>query len=292
MKKILEELSKNDLTTQHIASKRQVILVTDKSPSETEEVIETLCKIRPTRLFLVKESAEHKEPTLRSLCHLMGGDKICSDVVTLEGNLKVIANSIRASTLSGVPLDVLLLTQNISQEIKSCIFPLSDRVSFDSDYTELSEEIISKKGRVLDVSWLRLSAWRQETKALFDMILAHGGELPIQKVTISGNKKHSLYFLYLGWVMSRITQEVKFEFVHEKLPLSSVSFECKHGSGVIKKNSSFHSRMTVGEKIEERVVNVEDESFHALYSKYILVGESLVNYKTAARTALQLKQKQ
>lgn len=289
MKKILEELSKNEQSIQHIASKRQVILVSDRSPSEIEDIIETLCKIRPSRIFLVREKLSPLTTSLRSLCHLMGGDQICSEVITLEGALKVVANAIKAITLPGVPLDVLLHVKQMSEEVHACIFPLSDRVSFDSDYTPLSEEILNKRGRVLDVSWLRLSTWRQETKALFDMILAHGGILPITKIIITGNKNSSLYFLYLGWLQSRLSYKIEIEFIEDTSPLSSVSFECTTGSGIITKTKTFHSRVTVNNQVEERVTLVGDERFQALYSRYILVGESLVNYKASAKVALQLK---
>jgi glucose-6-phosphate dehydrogenase assembly protein OpcA len=216
-----------------------------------DSIVKNLMKLNPARFFLLEIKPGIEDIRLSARCELVSAEnKICSEVIRIEAaeeHMMEVASILRSHLLTGVSTDLYIAdVAVVSESVGQHIITLCERIIFDGRFSGgLSKA--AWLGRFcqtrIDLEWLRLAAWRESVRLLFEIPSVANRLSDIHAVTIFGGAipGESLGGLYMaGWLLGCLKLEVGAR--------GAGFFEC-HGED----GASLEVRFAAGESSEEEV---------------------------------------
>jgi glucose-6-phosphate dehydrogenase assembly protein OpcA len=194
--------------------------------SEMDDLINSLVLIHPCRFFVVAvdDSLEEMYAEIAARCHgLSEHTQVCSEVVRLScpsKRLQALPELIRANLVPGTPTELLLCDSAVNQTLLQIISTLADRIFLDSSGMEGNFESLLSTAklspRIVDLSWVALSIWREQIKTAFDNETARSYLSGLRSIKIESIVPEHLNrdghvpmaaLLMAGWLVSRLGLE-------------------------------------------------------------------------------------
>ncbi|RMD88087.1 MAG: hypothetical protein D6808_00285, partial [Candidatus Dadabacteria bacterium] len=208
--------------------------------SEQDALLDSLCKVKPARYFVVELHPENTDLkfNVSARCHFISDEqKVCSDVIKISSvntaRVERTAGIIREHLVTGAHTDVVIA--NISSKLKGVLDPLillGDRVIFDStqiNAIDIPLYLLRLAEEVIDLEWIRLSPWRGLIKNTFDIpaVLNSVNNISAIKIIEGVNHSHFPSLLIGGWILASLGLEATAR--------TSGGFECiRHDGRIIK----------------------------------------------------------
>jgi glucose-6-phosphate dehydrogenase assembly protein OpcA len=184
------------------------------------EVVLNLMRLNPARFFLLEIKPGLEAIRLSARCELVSAEnKVCSEVIRIEAaeeHMMEVASILRSHLLTGVSTDLFIADVSVvSERVGQNILALCERVIFDGRCSGgLSKA--AWLGRFcqtrIDLEWLRLVAWRESVRLLFEIPGVASRLSDVEAITIYGGDiaGESLGALYMaGWILGCLKFEVR-----------------------------------------------------------------------------------
>jgi len=315
-------------TAQQVALRNTVIVVNDAdSFGVAEPFLDELEVYQPGRFFVIGPSrgSEAIQAEVAARCRILpDSTHRCSTVTRLRGGFAdgaIVTSVLNAHMESGAGCDVVLLAQPESRALLKTLVSLADRVLLDShvlpDGLAIAEELSREVRDVVDLSWLRLSPWRELlrvacSQAAVRELVQHASDIVVRMEgagASSDPRRDAEGLMLLGWVASRLGFEpisysgqgfVCSTAVGRKVSLNVVCFGSRlvelalmDGTGTslrLRRGRGIEALLESGGAVHYKMSHViESESTMAVLRRYFAVGESITNYKPALHRAIQLE---
>lgn len=220
IEKVLDHIFTNLLESEEDlrSHSNNVLMLVGPSVTENElfQHIEDLMVVHPGRYFMLE--VNETDPDLMRIevagvCHSV--DKktnLCSDVVSFKvssNNLAAIPSLVMSLAHTGRSFGTYIMRDfSISEEVMSLI-EIADFLVFDSYHMRKQsirfDVVFSNVSKLIDVQWLRLSAWRDQIKLTFDVPVAQNLLEHLVKIEYRGGEACSAdvnTWLFLSWLTS------------------------------------------------------------------------------------------
>jgi|GEM_PF-2889851 len=196
------------------------VVTSEERLRQSEDLIEALCSVRPSRFFRVLIAPNQREIGIKlsARCHaLSGGEQSCSEIVELSlaaSRFSLVPNIIRANLIGAAPTALLLTDPEISREWLVLVAAMSEEVLYDSTIlegrTDLLVELARTPTNLIDLQWIRMGPWREQIRRLADRpevleSLPHLVEIEIRTTSSQSPMKYGSAALVLaGWIVERL----------------------------------------------------------------------------------------
>lgn len=309
------------------ANQNLIILCADSDSKERmDSLIDAFAGVHPSRFFALRGDTKISVD-ISARCHPIGGGSgVCSELIRISYPNEWIArlpSIIRANLIPGKLTELYVSDPTTMPALLQTIAPLAERIYFDSqDFTKglrTIEDIRRQSNVLVDFEWMRLSAWRDQIKDIFERPTLNR-EIPkltaVQIQYEAGNSERVSTGAYLlaGWVVRRLGGEPKsygkngYECLRGSLAPFYLTLDVKKNSGSDTLRRVIGISMTFGTsgsiKIERKAAlettvtygggmhiskPVDDESELGIIRRYFLVGESTANFDSSLLAALELR---
>lgn len=219
---LFEQMQKSDdeQMLQRAAAANLVVLVSSAARlAAYTEVVATLCRVHPCRLFLFYFDESLSEPRVETIaqCHrVAGGSAVCTESIVIgaaRAHIPRLPSVLRANLVASVPTEVVLSGFDVPQEMLDLVLPIADRVLFSSEtfmrrFSALAQ-LRERALQMIDLQWVAVSPWRGLVKALFDLragreVLYSLGEVRIRGQHRTGLPLSAVQLLMAGFVADRL----------------------------------------------------------------------------------------
>lgn len=330
LRRVHDEMRNDDVEFATVSNNNVVIAASgDTPPAKLQDVISAFAEAHPSRFFVIvsDDRSTALATSVSAMCHSLGGKhKVCSEIISCTAPLAStpqIPSLIQAHQLSGRLTELYIVDETVPAKLFLPLAHLSDVVYLDSHSLlgglEGVHQIYQRTARVIDLSWMRLSCWRDAVKSAFDRQPFSGLVGSIKKITLrfspEGDAKVSQSSLLLaGWFLTRLGGEI------ESIQGASVTFRLSSGiSSVIQiENYEMGKSPSRGEVLIEfsgpraitlsinldnsgalrthassnppidtvQMISAEDQRM--LLIKHFLIGESVSNYWSSLSSAIRI----
>lgn len=302
---------------------------------DVEDLIYTLSLTQPTRFFLVvmDEGASELRAEFAARCHAVSkNEHICSEAIRLTAcpeKIGALCGAIRANLITGMPTQLYIYDKTGIQTF-SYLAPLAEQIIFSSQVFEdnfsFASQLTAKNYNLIDLEWLRQSAWRDQIRSVFDRPLWRNFLPEIEAVEIESESPGAEVpaassLIMAGWICDRLNLQAvsgsagSFSCLApggRKILLnlgSSASKEAsqlnslllrfgKDGANLVQLRRSGEAGRELAAELLETTVRLgeefrlsrtlDDESRDALLRRYFFIGESTVNYRASLEKAMKL----
>jgi hypothetical protein len=291
-----------------------IVVPPPEESRETERWIQLIASINPSRIFLLRPSfdSDSTRAEVTTINYAVSPDsEVSSELVTLfyrASDVSALRSVIHGNIVPGSSVEMLLFDPSPPLDEFRGIVESLRAIYFDAERFEQPFEVIGKllgRGELVDLQWIRLSAWREQVHRSFERIWRQDPLKSLNQVEIVGAELRTLFFA--GWILYRLG--------FEPVSYSPSGFECRKGTQALQVALTFEDDpdrwgvLWSGEELDLLMERRGEILFTELkgpspfqmsspadipspeeaFRRYFLVGESNVNYEGAFRLASELR---
>lgn len=296
------------------AANVNVIVLAPKGSSDN--LIEALSHARPSRFFVVSLLPKGSELAVEvsAQCHPVGyvvseGHYVCSEIVSITGcweDVSRIAGIIRANVISGMPIELIMFESFSDLKRIRAIVDLAERIYFRGTQFSIDalEEALTVPTTLVDTDWIRLNVWREAIRLGYSDLSSSGRAGKVKGISISASNR-MLALLLTGWIVSRLGLSVsalggsgiecegqsgeRILVGIKEAATSKLSIEFERGKIDLSETKDTLELRVNGEGTKESHFPIKQESDIELLKRYLLIGESIANYRDALKVALEIE---